>query len=210
MGTTRLQLYNGALRELGETRLASLTENREPRRALDDFYDQAVNYCLEAGQWNFALRSVEFTANEDIEAEFGYTYTFDKPSDWIRTAALTSDEHGRLTLLQYQDESQYWFADINPIYVRYVSNDESFGLDLGAWPSRFTRFVELYLAYLACERLTQNATKRRELAADLKAAKKEALNSDAMNDAGPRFSPPGRVVRSRMGGWWHGRNYERG
>ena len=44
----RLDVYNGALRRLGSRRLASLTENREPRRVLDDIWNNGalVNYAL--------------------------------------------------------------------------------------------------------------------------------------------------------------------
>ena len=36
MANDQLSLYNNALTVLGERKIASLTENREPRRVLDD------------------------------------------------------------------------------------------------------------------------------------------------------------------------------
>jgi hypothetical protein len=47
MSASKLKLYNDALGILGERRLASLTENREPRRVLDEVWDAGkgvVNY----------------------------------------------------------------------------------------------------------------------------------------------------------------------
>ncbi len=47
--TTKLQIFNGALRMCGERKLASLSEDRQPRRLLDDEWaDGAVDYCLGA------------------------------------------------------------------------------------------------------------------------------------------------------------------
>ena len=57
--TDKLSIYNGALNILGERKLASETENREPRYQLDDIWDNdMVDRCLQMGQWNFAARSV--------------------------------------------------------------------------------------------------------------------------------------------------------
>ena len=48
MAVTKLSLYNDTLQLLGERRLASDTEDREPRYDLDSLYDNgAVDYCLE-------------------------------------------------------------------------------------------------------------------------------------------------------------------
>ena len=46
--TDKLTVYNETLGLLGERKLASLTEQREPRRVLDGFWDQTVAYCLDA------------------------------------------------------------------------------------------------------------------------------------------------------------------
>ena len=43
----RLDVYNGALRRLGSRRLASLTENREPRRVLDGFSPSVMRIISE-------------------------------------------------------------------------------------------------------------------------------------------------------------------
>ena len=46
--TTKLTLYNGALRLLGQTNIEDTDEAREPRYTLDDAYDKgAVKHCLE-------------------------------------------------------------------------------------------------------------------------------------------------------------------
>src|SRR5258708_823139 len=121
--TDKLSLYNGALTEfLGERKLANLTENREPRRVLDEIWDGgALRYCLEQGLWNFAMRTIQLTYSPSVEPDFGFRYAFDKPTDWVRTAALCVDEFFRCPLLQYNDEAGFWFADIDTIYVRYIS-----------------------------------------------------------------------------------------
>lgn len=196
---TKLGLYNAALTEIGDRTLASLSENREPRRVLDTIYDDVVTDCLEAGQWNFAIRTVKLEADDDITPVFGQPLVFDKPDDWVRTVALSADAFFSAPLMTYGDEAGIWTADVEPLYVRYISNDGSWGGDVARWPRSFTRLVELSLALRAVERLTQNASKAEMLARAVRQARREALNRDAMNEASPRFAPAGAWTRARIG-----------
>src|SRR4051812_14499694 len=80
MATDRLKIYNGALLICGERSLATLTENREPRRLLDQVWQEGgVQYCLEQGQWKFAMCASKFEADTSYTAQFGYTNRFQKP-----------------------------------------------------------------------------------------------------------------------------------
>jgi hypothetical protein len=201
---SKLSLYNAALREVGERKLASLTENREPRRVLDSAWDaEAVKTCLAAGQWNFATNSIELTHSPSVDPAFGYQYGFDKPENWVRTVAMCGDERFNSPLLQYQDEGSYWYADVDPLYVRYVDAGTSFGLDYGKWPINFTRYVEFFLAARVCMSLTQNQSKRDNLERDAEIWLTKAKSTDAMDEA-TKFLPPGTWSTAR-----HGRSYGR-
>jgi hypothetical protein len=136
--TTKLQLYNNALLLCGERALGSLTEEREPRRLLDQVYDtDGIKKCLEMGQWKFAMRTIQIDYDPDVSPTFGYQRAFDKPTDWVVTSSVCSDEYFRAPLLQYTDEAGYWYADLNTIYVRYVSDDAQYGKNIGSWPGSF-------------------------------------------------------------------------
>ena len=195
--TDRLSLYNGALIKLGEPRLSALTDEGKGRRALDYSFDKTVKLCLEAGFWNFAMRSVQLTTSPSIGSNFGYRYVFDKPGDWLRTAGLTTDAYGRQPLLHYDDRSSYIFADIETIFMKYISIDEDYGLNLGLWPELFADYVECALAYACVEEVTGSNEKMDRLEKRTDQAKKRASNVDAMNEPVTRMTPPGRLVMSR-------------
>lgn len=199
---TKQQLYTGALYELG-SRKTLTTETQEARRVLDDIYDEAVAECLEAGSWNFAMETVQLDADTGVAPNFGYTEVFAKPADWVRTHAVSGDEYFAFPLMQYYDDSNFWSADITPIYARYVSDDTGLGLDLTRWPTSFARYVELELAHRVCMRLTQDKQLREQLRVDRDKARRRALNKDAMDEANPKFKPPGSWTQSRGGraGW---------
>ncbi len=197
---TRLTLYNGALLILGSRKLASLSENREPRRVMDDIYNRgAIRTCLSAGQWKFALRTAMLEYSPSVEPQFGFRYAFDKASDWIRTAALCSDEFFSEPLLEYSDEGDFLYSDTDPMYAKWVSDEASYGGDLSKWPENFARYVEHYFAHQACERLTQGRTKKLDLEKDMAKWLTKAASTDAMDDP-TKMLPPGSWSRARHRG----------
>jgi len=145
--TTQLQPYNGALLHCGERFLSALTEEREPRRLLDQVWSSnGVRACLEMGQWNFAMRTIQIDYDTSIEPDFGYARAFTKPDDWVLTSSVCADEFFRSPLTRYTDEAGYWYSDLDTIYVRYVSDDNTYGNNLNEWPESFREFVEAHFA----------------------------------------------------------------
>jgi hypothetical protein len=198
--TDKLSIYNGALNILGERKLASVTENREPRYQLDDVWDNSmIDRCLQMGQWNFAARSVELEASPSITPSFGYQFGFDKPPlDFIRTMAVCYDEYFSRPITRYSDEGQWIFADVEIIYLKYVSNDEQFGGDFSLWPANFTEFVEHYLAYKVAPRIAGLDFKERTMEAKFERALLKAKSTDAM-ESPAKFAPKGGWADSRQG-----------
>lgn len=200
MATTKLLLYNRAIIMLGERQLSSIDENREPKRVLDMVWDTgARDFVLEQGLWNFAMRTAMIEYSPSVAPSFGYPRAFDKPDDWVRTAAVCSDEFFRQPLNRYSDEAGYWFADIDEIYVKFVSNDDGYGNNLSLWPQSFAQYVAAYLAQETARRLTHHEGKVAKLEDAAKGLLKEARSKDAMNDP-TAFPPEGSWTRARRGG----------
>jgi hypothetical protein len=194
---SKLQLYNNALLIVGERELASLTETREPRRLLDQVWNGGgVNYCLEQGQWYFSLRSVMLDFDPAEDPQFGWTYAFSKPDDWLKTSAITTDERFWEPLQEFAFENGLWFADVTPIYVRYVSSGTSYGGNIGDWPEPFFEFASAYFASKIVRKLAP--TREAEVMEDLKKAKHEAKSHGMMAQPNTYF-PTGRWARHRRG-----------
>lgn len=197
---TQLTLYNGALGHIGERPLASLSENREPRRNLDAVWDTgAVDTCLEQGQWRFAKRTVKLAPETTIEPVFGYQFAYAHPADFIRLVGISADERMSIPMTQYSVEAGYWFTDASPLYVSYVSNDASYGDNFDLWSKAFERYVEAYLA----TRIVKRGTHSDEDLETLHELAKKLLNDAKSLDAiqSPTVFPPtGSFVRARSGG----------
>jgi hypothetical protein len=197
--TSKLQIYQGAALALGDRKIISLTENRETRRALDSVWERdGVKRCLQMGLWHFASRSVQYDYSPSVEPPFGFKRAFNKPEDWVRTTKMCEDEFYKVPLLQYTDEAGFWYADLDTIYVSFVSLLPDYGMDFSKWPPNFTIFVELWFAWSICRRTTNSGQTKEDLWKDVDKALRNAKSTDAMDEA-TQFLPPGTWSTSRQG-----------
>lgn len=194
---SQLSLYNDALLLVGERALASLTEEREPRRLLDQVWaNGGVKACLEEGQWHFAMRTILVDYDTAITPAFGYARAFVKPTDWVLTSALCSDEYFEAPLLRYVDEAGHWYADEDQLYVRYVSDHADYGGNLAGWPESFKDFVAAHLASKLVLKLAGNEEKLKTTLAIRKQTLALAKSRSAMT--GPtQFPAPGSWNQAR-------------
>lgn len=194
---TQLSLYNHALRLVGEPKLASLTANRPERYALDEIWDEdPILDILEEAQWTFAIRTLEWNYDASVTSDFGYTYAFSKPSNYVRTAAICSDGYFNSPITNFSDENNYWFCDYETIYIKYVSDDVLFGRDYSLWTKLFTNCVAANMASELAVSLTKSQTIMDARDKALKKYIADAKSLDAMN--GPtQFMPPGNWTKSR-------------
>lgn len=207
---SKIELWNAALDELGHEVLTDTGEGNNAGQTLARNYDRVVADCLAEASWNFAMETIRTEADTGVTPEFGYRYVFAKPSDWVRTIAVSEDEYFTYPLLQYYDDQGFWSADNTPIYVRYVSNDTGLGLEMSRWPAAFRRYVELELAARSCMRITQNGSLREAIEDRREKARKLAKNVDAMNEAQPKYPPPSPWTQARWGRMGRGDRGRRG
>jgi hypothetical protein len=198
--TTQLRVYNAALAHLGERRLTSTSEARDHRYHLDDSYTEVKARCLESGMWNFAMRAVTIDASVLITPEFGFDHAFEKPSDWVRTYIASATEDLAEWLNRFNDEAAVWYADVDPIYVKYVSNSGSaYCCDLKVWPQSFADYVAIELAIAVAPTISSSSGEKLEILERYrKRIRSTAMTKDAANEA-PVFPPTGSWTRSRTG-----------
>lgn len=198
--TTQLTITNGALGFLGERSLVATTDATEPARVMAANYTAAVKYCLEQGHWKFAQRRAVLTPSLTEIPTSGRANAFEHPTDYVRVSALCSDERFEEPIVDIEDVGGFWYSDLDTLYLKYVSNDTNYGLNLSLWPETFVLFVQLYLAALAAPRIAPDRkpdTIQAPGGVGLIAAKRNALAKDAV--AGPtQFPPMGSWARSRL------------
>lgn len=198
----QLALYNGALTLCDERTLANLTENRKPRFLLDQAWTDgpggALRGALEEGQWKFATRTQKYTYSPSITPPFGYQFAFNKPDDFVKTVAVCTDAHFNNPLTQYDDESGFWFSDFQTLFIKYISDDPSFGLNYSLWPQSYVYFFHAFLAKKIIGSLTQEKDKKDDMNETYKKFRLEARSKDAWGSPA-KFMPQGAWAGSRFG-----------
>ncbi|TCL70650.1 hypothetical protein [Rhizobium sp. BK251] len=204
---SRLAIYQGALRLLGPSELSSLTEDIVVKRKLDSAWGPSVDFMLEQGLWNFAIRSVALQPDEDVQPLFGFDYAYSKPDDWVRTASISPYVDYREGIREFEDQTGYWYTSHTPIYVQYVSNDPAYGWNVGAWRQSFSKALETYLAFECGLPISSDKGNRNDLYTLFEQRLQNAKTKDAVDER-VREKPPGKWTRSRNTGYrgerWRG------
>ena len=201
---SKLGLFKGAISHLKEPIVGlAVSDDSIAVNNLNEHYDGVLSFMLEQGLWNFATRTVAIDSDPSAEPEFGYAYAIPKPDDYAgRIVSISADARFSLPLNDYQEEgglSGYIFCDVDPLYLRYVSNGVGYGLNLGEWPSTFTRAVEYELAFRVAPHLTSMGEDAMDKLEKRKfRALRDARSKDALNQGSER-PPPGRLAQSRVG-----------
>lgn len=194
----KLSIYNFALLAIEERNIASLTENREPRRVLDQLWTPQVNFCLEQGFWKHAKRVLQMPASTTVIPQFGYNCAVAIPNDWIKTYVISSSPSLTPPLLDYKTEAGYIFSNADPLYLDYISSDPSYGWNLGRWSQTFANYVGYNLGKMAAGRLAKSDKIVERVTKLEYRGKRDAKAIDAMNDP-PGFSPTSSWIRARRG-----------
>lgn len=195
----KLTIYRGALRLIGHgASLSSLTEVSHARTELDNAWTSSVDFLLTEALWNFALRSVELSKDDDVSPNFGYDYAFSKPDDWVRTASISDSAiDDGIGFEDYDDKGDYWYASINPLYVDYVSDDASYGYNVGRWRQRFAKALEAHLAFEIAMALGKDRAVRNDMFNLYTKRIAQAKSLDAVDER-VRKKPQGRLVTARL------------
>lgn len=199
MTATKKSFYNGALRRVGERKLDTVTDNVPQRFHLDTIWDEdPIQHMLESYNWVFAHKTLEWNYNSAIEPDFGYQYAFDVPSDYVRLAEISADENFHYPLRRYTKEGEYFFCDLQTFYLKYVSNDTSYGKDYSKFTVSFEHMVATYMAMELCPALNKSKEKRKELEEMYEKYERKAKNIDYI-ELPTRFPPQSSWARSRRG-----------
>ena len=198
MAIDKLGLYNIALMAVGERTLDALSDEGEPRRLLDEVYTRgngAVKYFLEQGHWNHAMRAVKIDKSTSVEPSFGFTNAFAKPSDFVRLNMISADENFDLPLEEFEFEGDFIFANVDPLYFRYVSDDGSWGGDFSRWPDTFILWGGTWMATQIAPKLL-NDTDLGKLEDRARKLLVDARSKDASQEP-PRYRPLSSWASSR-------------
>lgn len=196
----KLAVWKQALIHLGKATITTLTDDVEARYVFDGAWPGVVAEAFNAGDWNFAKKSVSLSASGSGTAAPGWTYVWDYPDDYERTIVVSSIADFHTPFYEFLDEGGFLHTNTLPIYLRYISDAKQADDQIPTWPTMFWRLVAMKLAHETAERITGSSTKKQELERELGIALRKAKSVDARNENNKRIAT-GSWLRSRLGGY---------
>ena len=202
MAATKTTLYRNAILLLKSNAVdVATTDDNAFVNTFDLFYDRALAFALQSGDWNFATRTASIEASEDVEPEFGYSFAIVKPDDYAgRIVAISSNARFDPPLNDYHEDgglAGYIWCDHDPLYLRWVSNSVEYGLNLSIWSPAFERYFEHEIAWRGAGVLTNmSAAEKEAFRKEKNRALHDAQAKDGRNQ-GAAPLPQGRLVMAR-------------
>lgn len=150
--TSKLIVFNDALRELGSQPLANLTTANTRLAELNGAFDHAVEYMLSKLDWGFARRRATLTGVTDNSFP-PYTYRYTKPTDYLRKCWVKKSAADSIQIDHAEVGAAIYGFELDAL-IEYVS-DHADNYDPANWPPHFTRCAVLYLAQLTAPKLAR-------------------------------------------------------
>lgn len=186
-----LPIFNDALLILGLEQIADVNDDSNRRYKLSNALSaDIVKSLLEDLSWQFGTQTDKLEYSTTVEPEWGYRRAFEKPSKMVRLDGIYSDEYQSYPIKQYHDEGNYFFCDIDEIWVTYISSD--FLTNPSQWKSHFKRLVASRMAKDAGPSL-------RKEGADHANAKEEFSERMRVSKSNDAMASPPKILR--RGSW---------
>ena len=116
-------VVNRALRQIGATPIASLTDGSTSANAADDVYEETRDELLRSHPWNFATKRQQL-AQSSTDPTFEFDHAYPLPSDWLRTVSVHDNDAGHGTILYrmetINDNQRAIITSSDEVYLRYV------------------------------------------------------------------------------------------
>ena len=183
-------IINLALRNIAASRITSATDGSKNANVANDLYDETLERCLRAGNWNFATHRVKLVQLAAAPVS-GFKNAFTKPADWVRTVAVHDNDQGVGTV-KFKLEGIGFLSDVEELWLTYVRLE----VDPNQMTADFRDYFARELAKGMALSVAASNTVREENREEVKAAKGTALSVDAIEDI-PEQQPQGSWVEDR-------------
>lgn len=117
--TSAVSICSDALLELGANPISSFDENNDRTRLVANLYAARRDMVLRSHPWNCATKRVTLSP-DTASPDFGWSYQFDLPSDWLRTLSVGIDGQED----DYVIEGRKILMNKNVCYLRYIFRND--------------------------------------------------------------------------------------
>jgi hypothetical protein len=183
---SEVDIANRALLKLGAGTILSLDDDDPKAVALKISYPLVRDAELRRRRWKFSLSRRSLPAS-NTAPEFGFARAFPLPGECLRVIQVGEYDLGP-NLSDYRTGSSELFSIEGrqiltnlpaPLKVRLIEQVT----DTALYDACFVETLASRLAYETCERITQDAQKKRDALLDYRVSIREARRADALETA---------------------------
>lgn len=168
---SEVSICNRALQLLGQTRIATLSENSVAGRAVNNCYAELRDAELMAHPWLFAKKQASLAASTDTPAHT-YDNIFVLPSDCLRLIFPTNEPHLDWDI-HGKEIYTNWSAPLDITYIAQIT-------DTNTMHALFREAVAAKIAMNTCEEITGSNGKYAVAEDMYKKALREARRTNAL------------------------------
>lgn len=193
-----ITIVNLALSDVGSAQIGSLTEDSPEASAANLVYDEALEYVLEAHDWDFATVRLRLAALSSTPP-FGYDNWYQLPSNFIRLVGAwdNDDEDGALDfrIVRGPSGGKVIETDADECYIKYVAKVT----DPNVMIPSFRRALRFHIAGLLAIKIHQSSTLEERMDKKYLLALRDARGIDGIQAPGDQL-PDGTWVTDRHEG----------
>jgi len=150
---TKLSIYNGALIELGQTVLSSLTSgDEETLSTLNNQFPNALRTTLKAQNWDFASTYARPNLISSAANDTPYQYQYQLPNDFLKFQKVVDVNQNKV---DYENNKDGLYTDANPVIIKYTAVVENYS----QFDDDFIKLLSYNLAEACAEALTGHLDK---------------------------------------------------
>ena len=164
-----LKIVNQALVALKSRPIQAGDESTDKAVTAATFWDDALDEVLRGHFWNFAI--VRKTLNPLQNAQPGFSYAYQKPTDWLRTIEVVG-------LKNWKHEGTMILCNSTPIVLRYIRRVTK----IIEWDALAKQVLVQNLAAKMAYGITESATKEKVHWEKYVALKGQAASVDAQEE----------------------------
>jgi len=176
MADTATSVANEALLLLGQGFIAELDEKSQKAEIARLFFDPCVRTALRDANWN-AATARKVLPRISTDPDFGWSYAYRLPSNYIRIVAIYDGDGDKLETDQYDLEGRAILTNCGEIRLRYVEETS-----ISLMPRDFVDCVAALLAAKMASKLTGSNSKVQNMYALYQDRLNAAIGSDAVAD----------------------------
>ncbi len=183
MAESSTSVCNMSLAQVGEKRINDFDDSADTNVEAVYcrlFFVQTAKQLMRSYIWRFAQERVQLspdnTWDTDNANEFGYTYAYHLPNDFLRMVLVWngSERPQQETGYIYQLEGSRLLSDESTSFIRYVK----WVPDVGSWDPLFIEVMVLELAKKLVIPLSQDRELKKDIDVDLTVSRRKARTMD--------------------------------